>query len=273
MATVFKALKFGFLMLCASCGDSTFEGQTAQREDAPPKNMSSSNADPGTTSPTGQTTPGKVQAPTPLAVSQLQKTCQAAQDRLVVKSQAVNYPERKDCKFRTSPSDTTNPNLERRDTFNQASETSSSPIQLPDGVICDIAIASPASAQLHYDDFLILTLHQQTLFASNKGLIEYLENSLNTFAWDWKRVVGKPIQNFGSSAYCVGATGECVLPGHDQVGPVRINLKSSSIAPIAVRLSGLSQTTLDLIATGDNDNEDCYHSALDLTVEIAYIPK
>ncbi len=267
-----STLALSILTLSFGCGKSNFSGNSASQT-KPSQNVYTADGSISGFQPQDRNGDGKIDPPTPEMIAQLQKTCQAASGKLKTVSQAAHYAERKDCKWRTNPSDTSNPNLERKDGYNQASEMSSVALELPEGVICDIALRSPAAAQLHYDDFLVLNLNKNVLFASNGGLTEYLEKSINSFAWDWARIAGKKIQNFEASAYCIGDKKDCTLPGHDASGPVDIQLKSASLAPIALTLVNQKTTSLDLIATGDNDDEDCYHSALDLTVEISYLSK
>ena len=73
-------------------------------------------------------------------------------------------------------------------------------------------------------------------------------------------------------AYCLGKGAACVLPAHDKKGAVALNLTPNEIAPIAAALTGKTSVSMDLTATGDNDDTDCFHTALSVKVKIKYLP-
>jgi hypothetical protein len=259
------------LLACmlSACSDSSFSGGSAVTK--APTQPSEADATPalpvdeeqGISDLDGDGVPG---FPPQAEVDELRATCLNNASKIVSKTQVLNFPERKNCSFDSSP------NLSRRDAFNQASETSPGILNLPAGTICDLGIRSPANAQLQYDDFLILTIAGQAVFVSNSGLTEYLVKQQNIYYWDFSKIVGQPIRNFNAPSYCLGAGSNCVLPGHDQRGAVMLNLTSKEIAPIALSIEGKTTAEMNLIATGDNDDEDCFHSALELTVEYKYLP-
>ncbi|HYX32518.1 MAG TPA: hypothetical protein VE954_05345 [Oligoflexus sp.] len=196
-----------------------------------------------------------------------EKCAKAAEASFKFAEQAITYPERKTCSFGA------NSNLARKDAFVQASEMSPATLNLPAGEICSITIDSPADARLHYDDFLILAIDSRIVFLSNGGLTSYLDApQQGILTWDFSKVVGKSIQNFEAPAYCLGKGVACTLPGHDKEGPVALNLTPNEIAPIAAAISGKASVSMNLVATGDNDDTDCFHTALAVKVKIKYLP-
>lgn len=203
-------------------------------------------------------------------VAKLQAACKKEEvDKILATTQTLVYPERKNCSW-DSP-----PNLGRRDAFHQAREISAGQLQLPPGVICEMTIQSKPGSLLHYDDFLVLTLAQQLIFGSNRELVARLETQGGLYIWDFARIAGKSIGNFEAPIYCLGQGDRCRLPAHDQKGPVQIALGPQEIGPITLMLAQLEakQVAMDLVATGDNDDEDCFHSALDLDVTFKYLPR
>lgn len=215
-------------------------------------------------------TPDAVTAPPspPGNTADLREKCEkAAEASFKTMEQTIVYPERKTCTFGTGA------NLERKDAFVQAQEVSPATLNLPAGDICSLNVDSPADAKLHYDDFLILSIDSRILFMSNSGLTSYLDApQQGILTWDFKKVVGQPIKDFELGSYCLGKGADCVLPGHDKEGPVALHLTPAEIAPIASTLSGKTSVSMDLTATGDNDDTDCYHTALSVLVKIKYLP-
>jgi hypothetical protein len=201
-------------------------------------------------------------------VAELKDKCaKAPEASFKITEQTINYPERKTCSFGM------NSNLARKDAFVQASEVSPATLNLPAGEVCTIDIDSPADARLHYDDFLILSIDSRIVFMSNGGLTNFLDApQQGILTWDFTRVVGQPIQNFEAASYCLGKGSACVLPAHDKEGPVSLHLTANEIAPIAAAITGKASVAMDLTATGDNDDTDCYHTALSVKVKIKYLP-
>lgn len=248
-----------------SCSGGNFNGGSSQGE-APAGGISGSEG----SIPNGGGSADAEPAPLPPVdkVTALKDKCaKTPETSLKLAEQTLNYPERKTCSFGM------NSNLARKDAFVQASELSPGTLTLPPGEICAIDIDSPADARLHYDDFLILSIDQRIVFMSNSGLESYLDKpEQGILTWDFMKVVGQPIKNFEAASYCLGKGAACSLPGHDKEGPVSLHLTANEIAPIAAAISGKASVAMDLTATGDNDDTDCYHTALSVKVKIKYLP-
>ncbi|WP_141733583.1 hypothetical protein [Oligoflexus tunisiensis] len=256
-------------LLLTACSGGNFSGGSGQGA-APAGGISGNESDITIGKDDNATgTPGE---PAPLPpvdqVTALKEKCanaQAASFKTV--EQTITYPERKTCAFGM------NSNLATKQGFVQASETSPATLNLPAGDICGIDIDSPADARLHYDDFLILSIDSRIVFLSNGGLTKYLDApQQGILSWDFTKVVGQPIGNFETPAYCLGKGAACDLPAHDKEGPVALHLTANEIAPIAAAIAGKTTVNMDLTATGDNDNTDCFHTALTVAVKIKYIP-
>ncbi len=255
--------------LLAACSGGNFSGGSKIAEaqggsiTGDESTISNSDATAGNGLPAAEPAP----LPSPEAVAKLRERCEkAAASSMKLVEQSISFPERKTCSFGTSP------NLERKDKFVQASETTPASLNLPIGDICNISIDSPADAKLHYDDFLILSIDSRIVFMSNQGLNRYLappEQGILT--WDFSKVVGQKIDNFEAAPYCLGKGADCILPGHDKEGPVALHLTPQEIAPIAVAISGKSSASINLTATGDDNDTDCWHTALDVKVKIQYL--
>ncbi len=181
-------------------------------------------------------------------------------------SRSLAYNARQDCNFGVAP------NLNAKDAFIQAYEISEGNISIPDGaVICNLSLQSEPNAQIHYDDFIFLAIEDQVIFGSNIEVTKRLDQKSSIYQWDWSKIAGTSIDSFEANYYCLGNQASCVLPPHDTAGPISLQLDSQDIAPLALAVAGKSQLQANLIATGDNDNEDCMHTDLNLAVEIEYI--
>ncbi len=206
-------------------------------------------------------------APSPDDVTKIKDLCKTMSDKVQRMSQTLAYPKRKSCSFDTAP------NLAPRDKYVQAREISPATLNLPEGVVCGLAISSEAKTHMQYDDFLVLSLSDHVVFLTNGLLTDYLAKENEVFLWDFTKVVGKPIKDFEAGRYCIGKAADCVLPPHDKKGPVSIKLTNEEIAPISAVLEGKKSAAMDLVALGDNDASDCSHTDLSLTVEISFVPR
>jgi len=179
---------------------------------------------------------------------------------------SISYPQRDNCSWNAGG------NLGPVDKFIQARETSPGQITVPpNSAICEISLDSKGGASMHYDDFLFLSLENHIIFGSNEIATALLEKSSRGYKWDFSRLVGQEIANFEADYYCIADKGNCVIPPHDQVGPISLKLTPEDIAHIAVEQGGKTRLSMNLIATGDNDEKDCMHTDLDLHINIKYI--
>jgi hypothetical protein len=130
---------------------------------------------------------------------------------------------------------------------------------------------------MKYDDFIILTLDDFVVFSSNKDFLPKLDRLGTLYKWDFLKLRETPVK-FDAEPYCIGAIERCKFPRTDTEGPVLLKLNYSEIAGVTKAIQGKTQVPIDLIATGDNDDDpnrkmDCYHETLDLTVSMNYIKK
>jgi len=205
--------------------------------------------------------------------------------------QQLVFDERIDCNFSSAENADdalTAGNLHRLNGHLMARETTSQAIDLPqNAIICGISLASENS-NFRYDDFLTISLNQYALMISNDLLMQcdegadpatcLMKDEFDVWTWDFDRIKGRPF-GFNGERYCFGYqegaenSGECEFPGHDQAGAVKFSLGTDAVSKLSVKLKDQANFTLSLTATGDNDNEDCWHKALSLDVGVDYVVK
>lgn len=193
--------------------------------------------------------------------------CEGAEDDLVEEVVSIKFKENNVCNW------SENGNLDRRNQFVQARYKNSQKIEIPEGsVLCGIAVESKENVAMRYDDFLFFNIEERIMFSSNGLLTTPLTQGLTErtdyINWDFEKVKGLRIQNFNAPAYCLGGAGFCTIPATDTEGIISLSVPNKLLAPLAFELFGKPEIDLDLVATGDNDEEDCMHSALDLEVTL-----
>ncbi len=268
-------------ILTAACGDATqFAGNSApgkadaravtttqtvfSGEDPGPSPQSTIEQPPLVASSTTTTSAhkGATKTLTPEEVDKLISLCKSATSKTLI--QKVNFPETRDCKWSAEG------NLGRRDRYLQAIGIQSATIELPKmAQLCGIEVASAATT-LHYDDFLILTLNDTILLSSNQQIISGLKgSSAGSYEWDFARIRGIAV-DFASPAYCVGSSA-CQVPVTDVTGQFQFSIDPARLQSIAEKIVGQQVFDFALIATGDNDDRDCYHTAFDLEFRLKYV--
>lgn len=179
--------------------------------------------------------------------------------------QQVHFPEMKNCRFGS------NGNLNRRDRYLQARESQSAELRLPQGAqLCGLELRSEEN-RIQYDDFIILSLNDFVLLSSNQKMLNKLSGiEQGAYIWDFNKVRGTAV-DFNSPAYCLGgSTGNCSVPVTDTPGRFGVDIGSEALVGVADKIVDQTNLTLSLTATGDNDDEDCWHTAIDLEFTLFY---
>lgn len=224
---------------------------------------------------------------TPATVAQL---CKSA--NVMVVQRALSYEPRKDCNWGSIvniagvPTQVpNNGNLSILNGFIRARESQVQTVKMPDkAVICGIDLKSKTN-NIQFDDFFSFNLND-TVLASSKVIANALtadEHGLKT--WKWEDIVGKPMQDIGK--YC--ATGICELPEHDKSGKLEIGFalkkgdnpaasedpammqQAATNAALFAKISNATDLNFTAIATGDNDDDDCFHSGGEFDLAISYV--
>jgi hypothetical protein len=207
----------------------------------------------GQTGPSGQT-----------AMDQFQTLCSQTTKKTVV--QKIRFPETSNCRFGSAG------NLGRRDTYLQAMEAQTVSLTLPSKAqLCGVSVNSDVS-RIQYDDFMILTLNGYVLLSSNAGILKGLEGNAKTaFKWDFRKIRGVPV-DFDSPAYCMGSNATiCTIPVTDTPGSFQFKVDPTSLIHLADQVVENPSLNFALVATGDNDELDCWHTELNLDFTLQYV--
>ena len=198
------------------------------------------------------------------AVDQFQALCSQGTKKTVV--QKIRFPETTNCRFGSSG------NLSRRDAYLQAMEAQTTSITLPGKAqLCGVSVNSDVST-IQYDDFMILTLNGYVLLSSNTNILQGLEGSASTaYKWDFNRIRGIPV-DFDSPSYCMGSNSSiCTVPVTDTPGKFQFVVDPTSLIHLADQVVENHTLNFALVATGDNDDQDCWHTELNLDFTLQYV--
>ena len=183
--------------------------------------------------------------------------------------QNLNFQKRENCSFGEGD------NLERKNNFVTARESQTIKANLPENsVVCDIQLAS-SQADLHYDDFLFITLNDDILVASEVGFADLFEPVNGLKPWDWTKIVDKPFSLAEGATkgmpYCLNDVA-CAIPGHDQTGAFSYSVNIEQVPALAAKVINEGKMDFTVIATGDDNDADCDHSSFNLNLEVKYAP-
>ncbi len=198
------------------------------------------------------------------AVDQLQQLCSQGAKKTL--TQRIRFPETTNCRFGQAG------NLERKDAFLQAMEAQTTSIALPAKTqLCGVSVDSQVST-IQYDDFMVLTLNGYVLLSSNQQILQGLEGSASTaYKWDFTKIRGVGV-DFDAAPYCMGGTaGLCEIPVTDTPGKFQFKVDPTSLINVADQVVNSRALNFALIATGDNDDLDCWHTELNLDFTLQYV--
>ncbi|WP_141732837.1 hypothetical protein [Oligoflexus tunisiensis] len=207
---------------------------------------------------------GQTGAADQTVVDQFQALCSQGTKKTV--TQKIRFPETKNCRFGSAG------NLARKDAYLQAMEAQTTSITLPGKAqLCGVSVNSEVST-IQYDDFMILTLNGYVLLSSNSRILEGLEGSADTaYKWDFSRIRGVPV-DFDSSSYCMGMNASlCTVPVTDTPGQFQFKVDPTSLIHLADQVVENHTLNFALVATGDNDDQDCWHTELNLDFTLQYV--
>jgi hypothetical protein len=170
-----------------------------------------------------------------------------------------------------------NGNLSTLDTYVRARKEQYSTLNLPVGAtICNIQMSHLQQADFYYDDNIIMTLND-FIFASTTNFNENFlataaSNGSQYYKYAWDRLVGKPGKVLASDStpenqYCAGI--HCLFPVTQNSGAIELNIGQTAIQNI-LTISNPQQLKLGVITTGDDNNADCIHEPLNLSVTVEY---
>lgn len=197
-------------------------------------------------------------------VDQFKALCSQGTKKIL--TQKIRFPETSNCRFGKTG------NLDRRDAYLQAIEAQTTSITLPGKAqLCGVSVASPVST-IQYDDFMILTLNGYVLLSSNADILKGLEGSSSTaYKWDFSRIRGVPV-DFESPSYCMGSGSSiCTIPVTDTPGQFQMKVDPTSLIHLADQVVENHTLNFAIVATGDNDDQDCWHTELNLDFTLQYV--
>lgn len=269
------------LGLLAACSGKKFSGNSPTGKDAPPPPKAIPNTEDSSV-PIPNT---PVTLPPP--AKGLVERCDQEVANLQTITQDIVFPESNGC-------DTISTDIENQVRVT-AVESQSVDLNLPDGEICSLTLDSQSGDVIRYDDFLVLTIDDKVLFASNNLLINFLPEQSGVYSWDFEKVknnrladkndTGSPssANNAAWSAlqYCLGRAiidedddEGCEIPRTEQAGLFDVKFEAKNFAPIALAINGKSSVPVTLNTTGDNDpDKDCKHTEINLKATIKFLPK
>jgi len=138
-----------------------------------------------------------------------------------------------------------------------------------DTLLCSIDL--DFDGNWHYDDHFFLTWNGKVLASSDAGLVDefFTAGSFPIYAWD--DIVELQISGSSGDKFCAceeDGDADCTIPsGGNNSGRMDIEFESNLQAELALDAWTQGQVEIGLITTGDNDDEDCGHSDLDLELE------
>lgn len=127
---------------------------------------------------------------------------------------------------------------------------------------------------VRYDDQMIFHLNGAVFAATFKPMIGYLDVKDGLRIYDWAKLRGQAADPRGYDIYCLGAQdglSRCRIPASETSGRLELSVDQQVLYRLsAVRPAG-APVQLGLVTLGDNDEQDCRHSALSFALDFDYV--
>lgn len=141
--------------------------------------------------------------------------------------------------------------------------------------LCSIRLESPAQ-EIIFDDELFLTFNDAILLSSyNYNAHFSLRDGL--YIYSWEAMIGgfNPGPYSSSESYCVGdgnsVASICEIPVTDTIGRFFIDVVNEEAEKLSLLSKQQKRADIGLIVTGDDDEKDCSHSEIRVSIELTTV--
>lgn len=143
------------------------------------------------------------------------------------------------------------------------------------GVVCglgfDFAGLDPSFTQeMTYDDHFLLNFNGIVLAASYGEMVQSFDTTEGLAHYEWDDLKGFEIEEHGElDTYCVGeeeGLSDCTIPVSETPGPISLAFGGSLVDAMSFLALEEGNYSFSMVATGDNNETDCYHEDFEFTV-------
>ena len=145
---------------------------------------------------------------------------------------------------------------------------------LPEGAsLCGFSLEHNSSA-MRYDDEMFFSVNDRLLL-STMDYTRFFDTKDGFYSFSWTGLVDQiyePLDN--RTVYCAGGAegmASCVVPPTETQGQIKLTFSDTMDALLAKSLQQDRALTFDWVTTGDNDDSDCRHTAINLKLKLRYV--
>ena len=131
------------------------------------------------------------------------------------------------------------------------------------------ALGGVQSSYIRYEDHLVLTMNDRVIFSTTSEPIWRLQTASDSVIWDWKIIVGTPMEEqidlwwMGDSLVSI--------PNPGEAGALDLQIDAQALDRLTQIALAERQFNFTLITLGDNDPDDCQHSGLSFDVVLEVV--
>lgn len=137
----------------------------------------------------------------------------------------------------------------------------------PGETVCRFTVRASGTA-VQAQDVLLLALSGRVLFSTqHPKMFPNAPFSEGFYSYSWSNYVGAEWNS--STEYCLAGSTVCELPVDDQgIKDLNFEAPAAITAPLVGRVMTAGKFALKAVVIGDNNDEDCTHSAFSVKVEV-----
>ena len=154
-------------------------------------------------------------------------------------------------------------------------------LELPEGaVICGLefdfeGIDGGQAQDMEYDDNFLFLFGDVVLASSYAPLMDLLpEDDVGLPTWDWASVVGSTLEFGDIPTWCLGeddGDSTCNIPPPETPGTLEMDFGGDLVDRLSFHAHDSERYDFTFVATGDNDDTDCSHSAFEFGLGVPVV--
>ena len=137
--------------------------------------------------------------------------------------------------------------------------------------ICNFSIQA-SKKEFFYDDIFFLALDNYILATSDQGMMSAFDSGDGYSVWNWNKIKGKPKTPLqAGDGTCLAGASSCVVPPTSSDKPLDLDFSWAELQQLPLDLDNRQGIELSVIASGDDNSNDCNHDAVSVKVTISTV--
>ena len=165
-------------------------------------------------------------------------------------------------------------NLSKKNGFFRAYLRQTQVVSLPEGaILCGISLEHHPAA-MRYDDEMFFSVNEKLLLAT-KDYSDIFPKTDFFRSFSWESLKNQVYDSLDSrKVFCAGAAegiSSCKVPPTETLGNIEMKFSEEMNKTLSKALQNQNKLTFEWVTSGDDDNSDCRHTEINLSLGLRYV--